>query len=50
MISMNVRDIAISKMKDVDYRRIISVINKSEAINLMQNTGLTEKRWIHYKT
>ena len=29
--------------KDSDYRRIISLISKTEAINLIQNADLTEK-------
>ena len=29
--------------KDSDYRRIISLISKTEAINLIQNANLTEK-------
>ena len=41
---MNLRDIAILKIKSVDYSCIISGISKNEAINLMQNAELTEKR------
>ena len=40
---MNLSDIAILNFKGYDYRGIISGIRKSEAINLMQNTDLTEK-------
>ena len=43
MMSMNLSDIAILNFKGYDYRGIISGIRKSEAINLMQNTDLTEK-------
>ena len=43
MMSMNLSDIAISKIKIADYRCIITRISKSEAINLMQNIGLSEK-------
>ena len=43
MMSMNLSDIAISNIKDSDYRCINSGISKSEAINLIQNTNLTEK-------
>ena len=43
MMSMNLRDIAILKIKGSDYRCIISLIRKNEAINLFQNTDLTEK-------
>ena len=45
---MNVSDIAISNIKGVDYRCIISEISKSKAINLMQNIDLTKKAE-HYK-
>ena len=44
MISMNLSDIAILNIKSADYRCIISGISKSETINLMQNTDLTEKK------
>ena len=43
MISMNLNHIAILNNKDSDYHCIISLISKSEAIKLMQNTDLTEK-------
>ena len=42
MISANLRDIAILNIKDSDYRCIISLISKKEAINLIQNADLTE--------
>ena len=42
MMSMNLSDIAILNIKGSDYRYIISLINKKEAINLMQNADLTE--------
>ena len=41
MMSMNLSDIAILNIKD--YRCIIRLISKHKAINLMQNTDLTEK-------
>ena len=41
---MNLSDIAISNIEDSDYRCVISGISKSEAINLMQNIDLNEKR------
>ena len=41
MMSMNLSDIAILNIKD--YRCIITLISKHKAINLMQNTDLTEK-------
>ena len=40
---MNLSDIAILNIKCSDYRCIISLINKSEAINLIQNADLTKK-------
>ena len=43
MMSMNLSDIANLNVKDSDYRSIISLISKNEAINLMQNGDLTEK-------
>ena len=43
MMSMNLRDIAISKIKNADYRYIISGTSKSETIKLLQNIYLTEK-------
>ena len=44
MMSMSLSNIDISNIESVDYRCIISGINKSEAINLMENFDLTEKR------
>ena len=44
MMSMSLSDIAILNNKGLDYRCIISLIRKIEAINLMQNPDLTEKR------
>ena len=43
MMSVNLSDIIILNIKDSDYRCIISLISKNEAINLMQNADLTEK-------
>ena len=43
MMSMNLSDIAILNIKDSDYCCIISLISKTEAINLMQNADLTKK-------
>ena len=40
---MSLNDIAILNIKGSDYRCIISLINKGEAINLMQNADLTKK-------
>ena len=44
MMSMNLSDTVILIIKEFDYRCITSGISKSEAINLMQNIDLTEKR------
>ena len=49
MMSMNLTNIAILNIKDSDYRCIISLISKKEAIKLMQNAELTEKAQ-HHKT
>ena len=49
MMFVNVSDIAILNIKSSDYRCIITLIRKNEAINLMQNADLTEKAE-HYKT
>ena len=43
MMSVNLSDIIILNIKDSDYRCIISLISKNEAINLMKNADLTEK-------
>ena len=43
MMSVNLSDIAIFNIKGSDYCCIISLISKSEALNLMQNAALTEK-------
>ena len=43
MMSMNSSDIAILNIEGSDYCCIISLINKNEAINLMQNADLTKK-------
>ena len=41
-MSINLSDIAISKIKNTNYCCIITVISKSEAIKLLQNIDLTE--------
>ena len=43
MMSLNLSDIAILNIKGSNYHCITSGIRKSEPINLMQNTDLTEK-------
>ena len=52
MISVNLSDIAILNVQGSDYGCIITSISKNEAINLLQNADLTEKRgtiWIFLK-
>ena len=44
MMSMNYNDVAILNINYVDYCCVIIGISKSEAINLMQNINLKEKR------
>ena len=44
MMSVNHSDIAILYIKGSDYQCIISLISKNEAISLLQNADLTEKR------
>ena len=41
--SINLNDIAILNSQGSDFRCIISLISKNEAINLLQNADLTEK-------
>ena len=43
MIFMNLSDIAILNIKGSEYRCIITLINKNEAIDLMRNADLTKK-------
>ena len=43
MMSINLSDIPILNIKGSDYCATISLISKNEAINLMQNSDLTEK-------
>ena len=45
MMSMNLSEIAILKIKNVDYCCCITGISKSEGINLMQNINLTDKKY-----
>ena len=49
MMSFNLSHVAILNIKGSDYRCIISLISKNEAINLMHYVDLTEKAE-HYKT
>ena len=43
MMSKNVSGVAILEMKNADYRCIISIISKNEAIKFLQIIDLTEK-------
>ena len=43
MLSVNLNDTAVLNLKGSDYRIIISLIIKNEAIDLLKNTDLTEK-------
>ena len=43
MMSINLSDVAILKIKTVDYYCTISEVIKSEAINLMQNIDLKQE-------
>ena len=40
---MNLSNIAILNIKGSDYHYIISLISRTQAINLMQNADLNEK-------
>ena len=40
---MNLSDIAVLNIKGSDYRCIISLISKNDALNLLQKTDLTVK-------
>ena len=44
IMSMNLSNIAILKIKNVNYQCIITEISKSEAIKLLENIDLTEKK------
>ena len=43
MMSMNLSDTAVLNIKGSDYRCIISLISKNDALNLLQKTDLTVK-------
>ena len=49
-MSMNLSDIAILDIKVSDYRCIISLISKNDAITVMENADLNEKIEILYST
>ena len=44
MMSMNLSGISILNIKGADYHCIFNRMSKSEAMNLLQNIDLTEKR------
>ena len=44
MISMNLNDIAILSVQVIDYCRIINGISKCEAMGLLRNYSLNQKR------
>ena len=46
MMSVNPSDIALLNIKGSEYCCIISLICQNDAINLLQNADLTEKRGI----
>ena len=46
ILSLNIRDIAIITVKNVDYHCIIYKITKSEAINLLETSGLEDREYI----
>ena len=43
MMSINLSNISILNIRGSDYRCVISLISKTQAINLMQHADLTEK-------
>ena len=49
MMSININDIAILKIRSVDYRCNINGIIKSEALNLLRNADLTKGREVIQK-
>ena len=46
MLSVNISDIDIITIKNVNYGCIIHKISKSEAINLLENSVLEDRRYI----
>ena len=50
-VDVNPTNFVILNDNDADYRYIISAISKIEAINLLENATLNEKKWdiIKYK-
>ena len=46
MLCLNLIDIAISNVTGFDYRCVIHGISKSEAIHLLKNSVLNDRRYI----
>ena len=46
MLCLDISDIAIITVKNVDYRCIMYNISKTEAINLLENSGLENRSYI----
>ena len=46
ILCLNLSDIAVISVINVDYRRIIHNISKSEAINLLENSVLEDRGYI----
>ena len=46
MVCANISDIAITTIRNVDYRCIIHNISKSEAISLLKNSVLEDRGYI----
>ena len=44
-VDVNLTNFVILNDNDADYRYIISAISKIEAINLLENATLNEKKW-----
>ena len=44
MTSVNLHDVAILNIRGFDYRCIINGISKSDAVNILKNSDLTERR------
>ena len=46
VLCLNISDIAVITVKNVDYRSIIHNVNKSEAMNLLENSLLEDLSYI----
>ena len=49
MMLISINDIAISNIRRIKYCCIINRISKSEAVNVLSNADLTEKRGVIQK-